>query len=57
MPTISSFEDVDIPDVDLWGLMFDRKSKDFPDSQGLYQVEVQSMPSIDQYSHISSCQL
>jgi len=34
MPTKSSFPDVDIPDVGLWGLMFERKEKGFSDDQG-----------------------
>jgi len=34
MPTKSSFPDVAIPDVDLWGLMFDRKNNGFSDDQG-----------------------
>jgi 4-coumarate--CoA ligase len=34
MVSRSSFPDVEIPNVDLWGLMFDRKEKDFPDSKG-----------------------
>jgi len=33
MPTKSSFEDVEIPAVDLWGFMFDQK-KDFAEDQG-----------------------
>jgi hypothetical protein len=35
MPSSSPFSDVRIPDVDLWGLMFERKEKDFPDDKGL----------------------
>ena len=38
MPTESSFPSVDIPDVDLWGFMFDRKTKDFEDSQVIYRA-------------------
>ena len=34
MPTKSSFPDVEIPDVDLWGLMFDRKDRNFSDDKG-----------------------
>ena len=47
MPTDSSFPPVDIPNVDLWGLMFDRKSKDFQDDQGTFNQ------SIDLHSHFS----
>ena len=34
MPTESSFASVDIPNVDLWGLMFERKDRGFSDDQG-----------------------
>jgi len=34
MPAKSPFPDIEIPNVDLWGLMFERKEKDFPDSKG-----------------------
>src|SRR4051794_14597657 len=35
MPTDSSYPAVDIPNVDLWGLMFEYKRKEgFPDQQG-----------------------
>ena len=37
MPTKSSFPDVDIPDVDLWALMFDRKNRGFSDDKGRTQ--------------------
>lgn len=38
MPTNSPFPDVDIPDVDLWGLIFDRKDRDFPDNKVIYRA-------------------
>jgi 4-coumarate--CoA ligase len=38
MPTKSPFPDVDIPDVDLWGLMFDRKDREFPDDKVIYRA-------------------
>ncbi|KAF3010679.1 hypothetical protein E8E13_005541 [Curvularia kusanoi] len=38
MPSSSPFPDVTIPDVDLWGLMFDRKDRDFPDDKVLYRA-------------------
>jgi 4-coumarate--CoA ligase len=38
MPTKSPFPDVDIPDVDLWGLMFDRKDRDFLDNKVIYRA-------------------
>ena len=40
MPTKSPFPDVDIPDVDLWGLIFDSKDRDFPDDKVLYRSAV-----------------
>jgi 4-coumarate--CoA ligase len=38
MPTKSPFPDVTIPDTDLWGLMFDRKDRDFPDDKVIYRA-------------------
>lgn len=38
MPTKSPFPDVEIPDVDLWSLMFDRKDRDFPDGKVIYRA-------------------
>ncbi|KAH7081375.1 hypothetical protein BKA63DRAFT_207176 [Paraphoma chrysanthemicola] len=38
MPTKSPFPDIPIPDVDLWGLMFDRKDRDFPDDKVIYRA-------------------
>lgn len=38
MPSKSPFPDVEIPDVDLWGLMFDRKNRDFPDDKVIYRA-------------------
>ncbi|PIA92653.1 4-coumarate--CoA ligase-like 1 [Cercospora beticola] len=37
MPTKSSYADVTVPDVDIWGLMFDRKDRDFGDDQVIYR--------------------
>ncbi|KAF1973960.1 4-coumarate-CoA ligase-like protein [Bimuria novae-zelandiae CBS 107.79] len=36
MPTKSSYPDVPIPDVDIWGLLFERKDKPFPDDKVIY---------------------
>ncbi|OAG43655.1 hypothetical protein AYO21_02241 [Fonsecaea monophora] len=36
MPTKSSYPDIEIPNVDLWGLMFEQP-RDFPDSQVIYR--------------------
>lgn len=33
MPTKSSYKDVDIPALDLWGFMFEQE-RDFPDDRG-----------------------
>jgi 4-coumarate--CoA ligase len=38
MPTKSPFPDVEIPPVDLWGLMFDRKHRDFSDDKVIYRA-------------------
>lgn len=38
MPTKSPFPDIEIPDTDLWGLIFDRKDRDFPDDKVLYRA-------------------
>lgn len=38
MPFKSPFPDVDIPNVDLWGLMFDRKDRDFSDDKVIYRA-------------------
>ncbi|KIW95995.1 uncharacterized protein Z519_03061 [Cladophialophora bantiana CBS 173.52] len=36
MPTKSTYPDIQIPNVDLWGLMFEQP-RDFPDSQVIYR--------------------
>ena len=41
MPTKSPFPDVNIPDTDLWGLMFDRKEKVFADDQGTTALNIE----------------
>ncbi|CAG5185847.1 uncharacterized protein ALTATR162_LOCUS11418 [Alternaria atra] len=38
MPTKSPFPDVEIPNIDLWSLMFDRKDRDFPDNKVIYRA-------------------
>ncbi|TID17798.1 acetyl-CoA synthetase-like protein [Venturia nashicola] len=38
MPSKSPFPDIEIPNVDLWGLMFERKEKDFPDDTVIYRA-------------------
>lgn len=37
MPAKSPFPDISIPDVGLWDLLFERKGRQFPDSQVIYQ--------------------
>ena len=34
MPTESTFPKLDIPNLDLWGFLFERKDKPFPDDKG-----------------------
>jgi hypothetical protein len=34
MPTKSSLPAVDIPNVDIWDFMFERKDRPFPDDKG-----------------------
>ncbi|KAH8725554.1 hypothetical protein GQ44DRAFT_652816 [Phaeosphaeriaceae sp. PMI808] len=38
MPTKSPFPNVNIPDVDLWSLIFDRKNQDFSDDKVIYRA-------------------
>lgn len=38
MPTKSSFPDVEIPDVDLWAFIFDRKDRGFSDDTVIYRA-------------------
>lgn len=35
MPTESTYPPVDIPPVDIWGLIFERKDREFPDEKGV----------------------
>lgn len=34
----SSFQNVEIPDADIWGFTFDRKDRDFPDDKVIYRA-------------------
>jgi hypothetical protein len=43
MPTESFFPDVTIPDVDLWGLIFDRKDRGFSDDKGMVSVGTRAL--------------
>jgi 4-coumarate--CoA ligase len=36
MPTKSSYPELPIPDTDLWGFLFERKDKPYPDDKGRY---------------------
>lgn len=37
MPTKSSYPSVDIPNVDLWKFLFERKDRQFPDDKGAFK--------------------
>ncbi|MCJ1313400.1 hypothetical protein MMC25_007078 [Agyrium rufum] len=37
MPTESSYPKIDIPDVDLWGLLFERKDRPYPEDKVVYR--------------------
>ncbi|WEW60033.1 hypothetical protein PRK78_005516 [Emydomyces testavorans] len=37
MPTKSSYPPIDIPDVDIWTLLFNRSGREFPDDKIIYQ--------------------
>lgn len=34
MPTESTYPPVDIPPIDIWGLIFESKDREFPDDKG-----------------------
>lgn len=34
MPAKSTYPDIDIPDVDIWTFLFERKDKEYPDDKG-----------------------
>jgi hypothetical protein len=34
MPTESTYPKLDIPDVDLWTFLFERKDREYPDDKG-----------------------
>ncbi|TKA76907.1 hypothetical protein B0A49_02742 [Cryomyces minteri] len=36
MPTKSSYPDVEIPDTDIWGFLFERKDRPYPDDKVIY---------------------
>lgn len=41
MPTSSYFPDIEIPNVDLWGLMFEsERAEQFPSDQGTLQCDI-----------------
>jgi len=35
MPTESVLPKIDVPDVDIWQFLFERKDKQFPDDHGM----------------------
>jgi hypothetical protein len=36
MPTQSTFPNLEIPNVDLWAFLFERKDKPYPDNKGTH---------------------
>jgi 4-coumarate--CoA ligase len=36
MPTESSYPKLDIPNVDLWAFLFERKDREYPDDKGMH---------------------
>ena len=36
MPTESTYPRLDIPNVDIWGLLFERKDIQYPDDKGKF---------------------
>lgn len=47
MPTESTYPPIDIPDVDIWAYMFERKDREYPEDKGL------SGPQTLQFLHSS----
>jgi len=35
MPTDSTYDKLDIPNVDLWTFLFERKDREYPDDKGV----------------------
>jgi hypothetical protein len=35
MPTESNYPKLDVPNVDLWAFLFERKDREFPDDKGM----------------------
>jgi hypothetical protein len=46
MPTDSTFPRIDIPDVDVWAFLFERKNKEYPDDKGTFSNWV-SLPRLE----------
>lgn len=46
MPVTSLYEDIDIPDVDLWTYLFERKDKPWADDKG----KAAALPALGQGS-------
>lgn len=34
MPTASSYPSFEVPNADLWGFLFERKDREYPDDKG-----------------------
>lgn len=40
MPVTSSYAPIQVPDVDIWDFLFERKNKPFPDDKGMLPCSV-----------------
>ena len=38
MPAKSPYDDIEIPNVDIWSFLFERKDKEYPDDKGAVLV-------------------
>ena len=47
MPTKSTYPDLDIPNVDIWTFLFERKDRPYPDDKGK-----QRKPSFESREHV-----
>ncbi|TVY82768.1 putative 4-coumarate--CoA ligase [Lachnellula suecica] len=58
MPTKSRFPDIDVPNVDLWTFLFERKSKPFPDDKGMFSLfPIGQMANFYTYAQVRSTAL
>jgi 4-coumarate--CoA ligase len=47
MPTGSLYPDIDIPNVDLWTFLFERKDRAYPDDKGVFPSRNNDRTAID----------